>query len=108
MAAWAGSSSLVLTRGGDDVTEPDLGLFDHVRVGVLGQPQVVLGAAKVGVAHVAGQVRQHHGKVLAGLSPASQVRDREAVTQRVWMRTAGEVRDAGLSPADTQPHVRSE
>ena len=75
----------VLRRGGDDVTEAELGFGHHLGVGVRGQPQVVLRAAKVGVAHVAGEVGQHHGQVCAGGGPTSQVGDGEAMAQRVRM-----------------------
>ena len=90
---------------GDDVAEPGLGPGHHLGVGVSGQPQVVLGAAKIGVAHVARQVGQHHGQVRALRGPAPQVGDREAVAQRVRVRAAREVGDAGVGQVAAEPHV---
>lgn len=90
---------------GDDVAEPDLGLGHHLGVGVRGQPQVVLGAAKVGVAHVARQVGQHHGQVSAFRGPAPQVGDSESVAQRVRVRAAREVGDAGVGQVAAEPQV---
>ena len=74
-----------------------------MRVG--GQLEVVLGSAQVGVAHVRGQVGQHHRQVRAVGRPPAQVRDGEAVAQRMDVRAAGEMRDVRVGEVTAEPVV---
>ena len=90
----------------DDVPEPGLGHRGDLWVGVRGQPEVVLGAAQVGVAHVRGQVGQHHRQVAAVGCPAAQVLHGEPVTQRMDVRAArGEMGNVRIGEVAAQPVV---
>ncbi|MGH3613725.1 MAG: hypothetical protein ACRDRK_14265, partial [Pseudonocardia sp.] len=80
-----------------------LPLLDDVGWAIIDYVKYVLGAAKVGVTHVAGQVGQHHGQVHVVRGPSSQVGDGEAMAQRVRVRAAGEVGDAGIGQGCTAP-----